>query len=129
LVNRRLDRLTVLDILLVAVLIALPGWALIRSWRAGHDQSVAYIYRDNRLLGVYQLDRPQVVVIGDKARPDMKIEIKAGAIRVAESNCPKGICKRAGWVRTPGRSIICVPNRVVIELKGAPNKGYDAESY
>jgi hypothetical protein len=126
--NRQLDRLTVLDILLVAALIALPGWALVRSWRAAREEPVAWVYRDNRLLGVYQLDRPQVVVIGDKARPDMKIEIKDGAIRVAESDCPKGVCKHAGWVRTPGRSIVCVPNRVIIELKG-PHKGYDAESY
>ena len=115
--------------MLIATLLALPGWALVRSWRAGHDQSVAYIYRDNRLLGVYQLDRPQVVVVGDKDRTDMKIEIRAGAIRVAESNCPRGVCKQAGWVRTPGRSIVCVPNRVVIELKDAHNKSYDAESY
>jgi len=127
--RRDLARLTVLDVLLVAALIALPGWALVRSWRVGREQPVAYIYRDNRLLGVYQLDRQQVVVIGDKARPDMKIEIRDGAIRVAESNCPRGVCKQAGWVRTSGRSIVCVPNRVIIELKGPHNKGYDAESY
>jgi hypothetical protein len=126
--DRQLDRLTVLDVLLVAALIALPGWALVRSWRAGREQPEAWIYRDNRLLGVYQLDRQQVVFIGDKARPDMKIEIKDGAIRVAESDCPKGICKQAGWVRTPGRSIVCVPNRVLIEVKGQP-RDYDAESY
>jgi hypothetical protein len=126
--NRQLDRLTVLDVLLVAALVALPGWALVRSWRTAREQPVAWIYRDNRLLGVYELDRQQVVVIGDRARPDMKIEIKDGAIRVAESDCPKGVCKHAGWVRTPGRSIVCVPNRVVIELKGR-QKGCDAESY
>jgi hypothetical protein len=127
-VNRRLDRLTVLDVLLVAALIALPGWAVVRSWRPGHEQPLAYIYRDNRLLGAYQLDRDQTILVGDNARPDMTIEIRNGAIRVAQSDCPKGICKRAGWVRTPGRSIMCVPNRVLIELQGAP-KGYDAESY
>ena len=128
LLNRQVDRLTVLDVLLIAALLALPGWALVRSWRSAREQPVACIYHDNRLLGVYQLDRQQVVVIGDKARPDMTIEIKDGAIRVAETDCPKGVCKHAGWVRTPGRSIVCVPNRVLIELKGE-QKGYDAESY
>jgi len=126
--KRDLARLTVLDVLLIAALLALPGWALVRSWRAAREQPVAYIYQDNRLLGAYQLDREQVILIGDQTRPDMKIEIKGGAIRVAESDCPKGICKQAGWVRTPGRTIICVPNRVLIQLKGE-QKGYDAESY
>jgi hypothetical protein len=126
--KRDLARLTVLDVLLIAALLALPGWALVRSWRAAREQPVAYIYQNNRLLGEYQLDRDQVILIGDQARPDMKIEIKGGAIRVAESDCPKGICRQAGWVRTPGRTIMCVPNRVLIELKGK-SKDYDAESY
>jgi len=126
--NHRLDRLTLLDVLLIAALLALPGWALVRSWRVARKQPVAYVYQNSRLLGAYQLDRDQEIIIGDRARPDMRIEIRGGAIRVAESDCPKGVCRQAGWVRTPGRSIVCVPNRVLIELKGEP-KDYDAESY
>jgi hypothetical protein len=121
-------RFTFLDLLLIAALVALPAWALVRSWRATNGQSVAYVYQNNRLLGAYRLDRDQVILIGNRARPDMKIEIRGGAIRVAESDCPKGICKQAGWIRTPGRSIMCVPNRVLIQLKGASSE-YDAESY
>jgi hypothetical protein len=123
-----LVRLSVLDLLLIAVLLGLPGWVLVTSWRAAREQPVAYIYQNNRLLGAYQLDRDQVVVIGDRARPGMRVEIKDGRIRVAESDCPKGVCKHVGWVRTPGRSIVCVPNKVLIELRGE-RKGYDAESY
>jgi hypothetical protein len=126
--KRSLARLTILDVLLIAALLALPGWALVRSWRAAREQPVAYIYQNNRLLGEYQLDREQIILIGDQTRPDMKIEIKGGAIRVVESDCPKGVCKHVGWVRTPGRSIVCVPNKVLIELRGE-RRGYDAESY
>lgn len=126
--SRNLCRVTVLDLLLIAGLLGLPGWALVTSWRATREQPVAYVYHNNRLLGAYQLDRDQVVVIGDKARPDMKIEIKDGRIRVAESDCPKGVCKHVGWARTPGRSIVCVPNKVLIELRGE-RRGYDAESF
>ena len=126
--DRQLVRLTVLDVLLIAALIALPASALVRSWRAGRQQTEAWVYRGGRLLGVYPLDRQQIVVIGDRARPDMRIEIRDGAVRVAESDCPRRICMQAGWLRTPGRSIVCVPNRVTIELRGR-QMGYDAESY
>lgn len=126
--NRQLDRLTVLDILLAAALVALPGWALVKASRAERGRAEAWVYRDGRLFGVYPLDRQQVVVIGDRARPEMKIEIAGGAVWVAESDCPRRICMQAGRVRTPGRSIVCVPNRVVIEIKGRQT-GYDAESY
>ena len=120
--------MTALDLVLIAALLALPVWGLVRTWRAARERPVARIYQNNRLLGVYPLDRDQVIAIGDNARPAMRIEIKGGAIRVAESNCPKGVCKHAGRIRTPGRSIVCVPNRVLIELKGEA-KDYDAESY
>jgi hypothetical protein len=126
--KRDIGRVTVLDVLLIAVLLVLPGWGLVRSWRAASEHPVASIFQNNRLLGVYALDRDQVITVGADARPAMRIEIKGGAIRVAESDCPKGVCKHAGWIRTPGRSIVCVPNRVLIELKGASAE-YDAESY
>ena len=126
--KRDLGRVTVLDVLLIAVLLVLPGWALVRSWRAASERPVASIFQNNKLLGVYPLDRDQVVTVGDDVRPAMKIEIRGEAIRVAESDCPKGVCKHAGWIRTPGRSIVCVPNRVLIELKGEATD-YDAESY
>ena len=126
--KRDLGRLTVLDVLLIAALVALPGWALIRSARAAGERPVVRIFQSNRLVGTYQLDRDQTITIGDRARPDMRIEIRGGAIRVAESYCPKGVCKHAGWVRTPGRTIMCIPNRVLIEVRGE-SREYDAESY
>jgi len=126
--KRDLSRVTVLDVLLIAALLGLPGWALVRSWRATAERPVASIFQDNRLLGVYRLDSDQVIAVDGQGRPEMKIEIRNGAIRVVESNCPKGVCKHTGWIRTPGRSIICVPNRVLIQLQGESSE-YDAESY
>jgi hypothetical protein len=126
--KRDLTRFTFLDLLLIATLVALPGWALVRSWHAAAERPVARVFQNNRLIGTYPLDHDQNILIGDRANPHMKIEIHNGAIRVAESDCPKGVCKHAGWVRTPGRSILCVPNRVLIEVAGE-SRDYDAESY
>jgi hypothetical protein len=121
---RRLLRLGALDVLLAAALVALPAWTLVRGARRAGERAEARISRAGKLLGVYPLDRDARVDVGDA----MTVEIHAGRVRVAESNCPKGICKHSGWVGTPGRSIICVPNKVVIELVGAGG-GYDTESY
>ena len=126
--KRDLGRVTVLDVLLIAALLGLSGWALVRTWHAAGERPVASVFQNNRLLGVYPLDDDRVIAIDSRGRTEMKIEISNGAIRVAESNCPKGVCKHTGWTRTPGRSIICVPNRVLIQLRGASSE-YDAESY
>ncbi|HIS93241.1 MAG TPA: NusG domain II-containing protein [Candidatus Alectryocaccomicrobium excrementavium] len=41
-----------------------------------------------------------------------------GRARVLASSCPDQICVQSGEVSGAGRSIICLPNRAVIELTG-----------
>ncbi|MFO7650483.1 MAG: NusG domain II-containing protein [bacterium] len=123
-VRDRMLRLGVFDAALVVALVALPAWSLLNSARARTGRAEARISRSGRLVGVYPLDRAARVQLAD----DVVVEIRDGRVRVAESDCPKGVCRHAGWVSSPGRSIICVPNNVVIELVGAP-RDYDTESY
>ena len=126
----KLRRMTVLDALLVAGLVALPVLALVRSLHGTDGRAAAYVYQAGRLIGVYPLSADRTILIGDPARPDMKIEIAGGRVRVAESDCPKGVCLHTGWVSRPGRPIVCLPNKVLIEVKGGEaERRFDVESY
>jgi hypothetical protein len=116
--------LGVLDIALVVALAALPAWSLVRAARARAGRVEVRITRAGKLVGAYPLDRDARISIDE----DMVVEVQSGRVRVAESDCPKGVCRHAGWFGSPGRAIVCVPNRVVIEVRGAA-RGYDAESY
>jgi hypothetical protein len=127
-VRKQLGRLSALDVLLVIVLLAVPVWSLAAAHRAAAGRAAAYISHENRLVGVYPLDQDQIIRISHDHSNDVVVEIKAGQVRVAESDCSKGVCKHAGWVKTPGRSIVCLPNRVVVEIRGQ-NDEYDVESY
>ncbi len=42
------------------------------------------------------------------------VEVDSGRIRISESACPDKFCVKRGWISSPGESIICVPNEVVI---------------
>lgn len=46
------------------------------------------------------------------------VEISGGEARVLTSPCPHQLCVRMGAVRTPGRAVVCVPNRVVVTVEG-----------
>ncbi len=59
----------------------------------------------------------------------MEIEVKEGRIRVLKSDCPQKICVQTGWISKPGQTIICVPNKVLIEIVGISNAEYNAVSY
>lgn len=47
------------------------------------------------------------------------VEIRDGSVCVVESTCPDLVCVKSGRISKSGESIICVPNRVKLEISGA----------
>ena len=46
------------------------------------------------------------------------IEIGDGEVRVLEADCPDQIDVEQGWISNIGQTLICLPNRLVVEVKG-----------
>ena len=47
------------------------------------------------------------------------ISVEDGKAAIIESDCPGADCVHSGWIHEPGRSIVCLPNRVEIRMEGA----------
>ena len=48
----------------------------------------------------------------------LMISVKNGAVEVCEADCPDKVCVQTGKISSVGRSIVCIPARVVIEIIG-----------
>ena len=46
------------------------------------------------------------------------IEIGDERVRVLEADCPDQIDVEQGWISRKGETLICLPNKLVVELKG-----------
>lgn len=46
------------------------------------------------------------------------VEVRDGRVRMEDSACPDKLCVKTGWISKPGQGIVCLPNRVVVEVKG-----------
>ncbi len=83
------------------------------------------IYKDNLLIYKDLLIKENIV--------DLKtivVEIKNKKVHVKYSNCPHQICVHTGWIDKPYQQIVCVPNKVLIEIKAkGPHKNFDAVTY
>jgi len=44
------------------------------------------------------------------------IEISGSRARVTYSDCPDKICVHSGWINKPGQMIVCLPNRVIVQM-------------
>lgn len=45
------------------------------------------------------------------------VEIKSGMVSVIQASCPDGLCIKQGSIDKVGSSIICIPNKLIIELE------------
>ncbi|MCR5557789.1 MAG: NusG domain II-containing protein [Butyrivibrio sp.] len=55
--------------------------------------------------------------------------IQDGKAHLEDSSCPDHLCEHMGKIDKVGQSIICLPNRVVVEIRGAgDDKGFDTIS-
>lgn len=66
---------------------------------------------DGKEFGTYSLSQDQVIHIGDTN----VCEIKNGKVTMIEATCPDHYCMKQKAVDEHGGSIICLPNKVVIE--------------
>ncbi len=46
------------------------------------------------------------------------LEVQQGRLRVLRSPGPQQICVRQGWIQKPGEALICLPNRISVEIPG-----------
>ena len=46
------------------------------------------------------------------------ILVRDGRVSVAESDCPGEDCVHSGWISRPGRSVVCLPNKMEVRLEG-----------
>ncbi len=74
----------------------------------------AEIYQDGSLIKTVSLDEEQEFTVTGEC--NNVIAVRGGKIAVIRSDCPGEDCVGCGWVRTTGRSIVCLPNGLEIRI-------------
>lgn len=122
--DKNLYKVSVYDILLIGALVVSPVLALSPLWLNDQNNEEVFVYQDNKLIEVQSLNQTRVISL-----TNIQVDIDKGKIRVVESNCPKHICMHIGWIDRPGQTIVCVPNKTMIEVRGRQRSKYHATSY
>ncbi|CAB1262831.1 NusG domain II-containing protein [Clostridium sp. MT-14] len=47
-----------------------------------------------------------------------KIRVEKGKIRISDSNSPRKIGMKMGWISQPGENVICIPYKLIVEIEG-----------
>ena len=46
------------------------------------------------------------------------VEFEPGRVRVSEAGCPDQVCVNQGWISDGTTPIVCLPNKLIIEIVG-----------
>ena len=88
--------------------------------------SFACVYVNGELKGRYLLTQDAEVTIDGYNNGHNVLVIKDGMAYMKEASCPDGLCIHQGKISRSEQSVVCLPNRIVIQIEGTKGGEYDA---
>lgn len=81
------------------------------------EHTVVQVYQDGRFLREISLEQDGSYTLSGQYIN--VVTVQDGRMAVTQSDCPGEDCVHSGWVSSPGRSVVCLPNRVELRLTGS----------
>ena len=110
---------------LVLILAGSAAFLLLRPKNGGH---VARISLDGQVVEEIDLSRveqPYTLTLEGPGGFSNTITAEKGRICVSKAGCPDQICVHQGYISDGTTPIVCLPNRLIIEITGG-GSGLDA---
>lgn len=82
----------------------------------GGGESV-HIYSNGELIQVMPLNKNAQYKAESGGGYNLVV-VENGYAYIKDADCPDGVCKKSGKISRAGQSIICVPHKLKIEIKG-----------
>jgi hypothetical protein len=89
--------------------------------QSANDKVVAYISIDGEVVDTFTLSEstPHELKTYYPAGDQYNIiEVDGTRIRVKEDNSPDQIAVKTGWISRPGETSICLPHKLIIDIRG-----------
>lgn len=111
------------DWILVTVILVLAGVGFLIYTNLGRQTAgIVKVTVDGELFGIYSLEKEQEIKINDTNR----MIIKDGQADMIEADCPDQICVDHKTISKNKETIVCLPNKVIIEIVGGEDVEMDA---
>ena len=112
------------DIVLLCILLLAGTGLSVLSYTSASAGEKVEVSVNGRLYGTYKLTENQVIEIRQKDALN-KITIKDGYVQMSYSSCKNQVCVHDGKINKTNQSIVCLPNRVMVEITGGEEE-FDA---
>ena len=83
---------------------------------SANDGEQVIVKVDKKEIARYDLNTDREVIIDGKDGGKNTLVIKDGKAYIKDATCPDKLCEHQGKIHMVGQSLICLPNRVIIEI-------------
>ena len=106
-------------LLLIAVILVLCAAAILILQLTRQEGSYVRISQDGEVVHKFPLDEDRTIPYDTVSGGHNVVVISGGQVEVTEANCPDQICVRHVPLSDAGGTpIVCLPNRLVVEVVG-----------
>ena len=106
------------------LLVALLAWGALRLTRAKGGEAVVTV--DGAVVAVLPLSEDAELTVGEGQGFLNVVEVENGRVRVSDADCPDRLCVRQGWIGYNGESIVCLPHKLTVAVRGGADGQLDA---
>ena len=117
------------DIILIVVILAAAAVLYIGFnvfQRANTKEPVAVVTAGESVYGRFPLDEDVTEKVELPDGSYNVLVIKDGRADITEASCPDGICVNHRAISRQRETIVCLPNKVVVEIENGEESGVDS---
>lgn len=125
--EKQLKRIQKRDLFFLAVVFAaVLIFTAIVHFQEKESGSRIEITVDKKVYGTYSLDEDQEIPIVIDGKETNHVQISNGHADMIEASCPDLLCVHQPKISKVNETIVCLPNRVVVEVIAGEESGIDA---
>jgi len=113
------------DTLLLGVLILLSILSYLTFHILKPRGGEVWVSVNNRTVGIYPLNRDRTIQVKGPIGTTV-IRIHQGEAAITKAPCTHKLCQKMGPIPAHGPVMICIPNRIVVEIKNRKGRETDA---
>ena len=116
------------DWIIIGIVLLIAGsvyiWNMINE-KNQSDELFADIYYNGELFERVDVNEQETVTVETEIGMNV-IQIDHGKVTMIEADCPDKICLDTGTIEKANRSIVCLPNKVHVQITGNMEEEIDA---
>ena len=104
------------EFILLGAVLCLAGLLFLLSSLTAQTGDEVVITVGQQEYGRYALDEDRVIEIVQDDHVNT-VEITGGQVHMKRADCPDKLCVRQGFIYSDLYTVVCLPNRVVVEVR------------